>query len=204
MPNPDRNVSVSVIPTLTWASNENDYTVAYTYQQTGSDCHLPPVVNPGTGEINIRNVPTANGFGNTLVVHLLLDTSNIKGPNDAPLPGVSRWAEVFEGPYPGGNGAIWICATPPPNQPKNSTPIAVPPSTNGGTRFDNQYLLLAIAPDRVRRNQNFNFSFCMGWQLGLSATVSQYQIIDPTVKGTGTGTSPTDGIELYEGDVDPD
>jgi hypothetical protein len=204
MPNPDRNVYVSVIPVLTWASNETDYTVAYTYSQTGSDCYLPPVVNPGTGELNIRNIPAANGFGNTLVLHLFLDTSKIKDPKGAPLTGTSRWAEVFEGPNPGGNGAIWICATPPPNQPKNITPIPAPPSTSGGLRFDNQYLLLPILPDRVRRSQNFNFSFCMGWQLGLSPTVNRYQIIDPQVKGTGTGTSPIDGMELYEGDVDLD
>jgi hypothetical protein len=190
MPNPDRNVYVSVIPTLTWAPNENDYVVTYEYQQTGSDCHMPPVVTPGTGELNIRGVPASNGFSTNLVVHLLLDTSRLKDPRGHSLPGTSRWAQVFEGKYPGASGAIWICATPANGQQKDPTPITPPQSTNGGARFSDQYLLLGIISDRVRQGQNFSFSFCMGWMLGLSSTVSQYQTIDPQVKGTGTGTSP--------------
>jgi hypothetical protein len=81
----DRSVAISAKPTLIWIDANNiDASIAYT--ETGSTPNMPAIVNPGTGEINLRNMPVANGFGSRVIITLTIDTTNLKNQNGTMMP----------------------------------------------------------------------------------------------------------------------
>jgi hypothetical protein len=198
----DRSVAISAKPTLIWIDANNiDASIAYT--ETGSTPNMPAIVNPGTGEINLRNMPVANGFGSRVIITLTIDTTNLKNQNGTMMPpGSGRWGLNSEGYYqnpptvPPTSGAIWFCANPAAGTAKDATPIQLPYASCA--RISDTQVAITLDTHGVRNGTNFKFQFCLG--LVLPGQSNYYITIDPTIKGTGTGTSPLDGVELYEGD----
>jgi hypothetical protein len=198
MPNPvDRSINLIVTPTLVW-QNANNVGATIAYSQGATTPQMPPIVNPGTGELNLRSLPANANYTNRVLITITLDQSQLKDINGNPLPGGGRWAYDNEGTAPS-LGGCFFCAVYQLGGPVNTTPIQVPNMTAGRTdTTPGSTVFIYYNPDMTRRGQAITLQFCLG--LVLPNYSNYYITIDPQVKGTGTGTSPMDDEEDLETD----
>ncbi len=197
----DRSYNLIVTPTLVW-QDVNNVGATIAYSQGVSAPQMPPIVNPGTGDVNLRGLPANSNFTNKVLITITLDQSQLKDINGNTLPGGGRWAYDNEGTAPS-LGGCFFCATYQLGAPVNTAPIQIPNMRAGRTdTTPGSTVFIYYNPDNTRRGTAITLQFCLG--LVLPNYGNYYITIDPAVKGTGTGTSPMDGIELYDGDVGPD
>jgi hypothetical protein len=197
MPNSpvDRSYNLIVTPTLVW-QDANNVGASIAYSQGTSTPQMPPIVNPGTGEINLRNLPANANYTNNVLITITLDQSQLRDINGNTLPGGGRWAYDNEGTAPS-KGGCFFCAVYQLGAPANTAPIQIPNMRAGRTdTTPGSTVYIYYNPGQVRQGQPITLQFCLG--LVLPNFGNYYITIDPQVKGTGTGTSPLDDVE--EGD----
>jgi hypothetical protein len=180
----DRSFAVTVTPTLIW-NGPNNIMASLVYTQTGSNPHMPPVVNPGTGAINLVSMPNNNNFTNKMLITFTLDTSNLRDQNGNLLPpGSGRWA--YDNEYTGG---CWFCAVYQLGGPVSTAPITVPNMRAGRTdQTPGSTVYVYYDPTNTPRGTPIALQYCLG--LVLPPFNNYYITIDPTISGTGTKTQP--------------
>lgn len=191
----DRTLNLIVTPTLVW-QNAGNVGARVAYSQGTSNTPMPPIVNPGTGDINLVGLPATPNFTNKMLITITLDQSQLKDINGNTLPGGGRWAYDDEGTAPS-RGGCFFCATYQVGAPTDWTPIQIPSMTAGRTdTTPGSTVFIYYNPDNTRRGTAITLQFCLG--LVLPNFGNYYITIDPTVKGTGTGTSPMDEEEDFK------
>lgn len=171
----DRLLTITATPTLNWNASGQLTGVTMSYSQYTSTPNMPNMVNPRTGDINLRNMPANNNFTDNVDITINLDDSTAVGPNGAHV--AVRFAYPTES-NGDGTGPIWFCATPQPGQPKNPAQIPNPPGMSTGENTSSQVYLNDDQPDG-----GSSYSFCLA--LVVPSVSGTPITIDPIVSGKG-------------------
>lgn len=173
----DRTLAITATPRLTYPG-PNQFGATMSYEQTGSDPNMPPVVDKKTGDITLKKMPSNNNYTDNVDITITLDTSQLVDQNGNPVQG--RWAHENEysgtGPV---TGFCWFCATPTPGCQKDATPITVP----GMATVRNSDTVVVI--DDNTADGDTIYTFCLG--LVLPEHGIYYITIDPKIVGKGIG-----------------
>ena len=175
----DRTLSISCRPTLTWNSWTVPYNITGTmvYTQTGSNPQMGQIVDPSSGDINLRNMPNNSNYNDNVDIYMTLDTSGLVDHDGNPISG--RWALSGEGTMPG-MGAAWFINPPPVGGPIDYTPIPNPT----GMSIDRQSDALVVIDDDTGLGTP-TYAFCTG--LVLPGFDNYFMAFEPLISGKGKG-----------------